>query len=788
MTEMPVSPLLRPRRPLGPLSGSRTLCSRLLRAGAVVATLAIAACGGGGGGTSADPEVETTTPTTPPTAPPTNPPTTPPTTPPTSSPDVAITALSVPSLTVPWDTALRFTYSFTVTNRGSTVSTDKRLYAGMAETTELPHSWTREGGLSPIVDTWGADWFDIPALAPGESVTLTRKGNLGASGGAWSLNGYLDACLFTPDVQALTGCNATPVTMAQVDPVSMPLVKAPGYGGEFPHAAAALDATPTRATSVLMAGTFGWDRPGPFSWSPTLTDDQTWSFTAANGVNVDLTMPWATFIESIDFAATAVTLAPADGARPLPFGTVLAAFDLSPASLLAHQSFTLRFTVSDAVLAGLDARELVIFGADSDGTNLRLLPLAADVGGVSTGKLTAGLRQFGIVGLATMSRQQREALVASWPRDSAAQIEAALGAASVAQRAQTLGGSRSGAHGVRSLAQARETAQADDPRAAFIATSLAYYNDIIVPAFVAAYGGGEAEIEAAMPLALGWLRQQALLGLDQDDPIRPMSEDLWTRVNDLVDRHADKVKQRCTAGGGFAAFQRMLAELRQLELLGHAAKAQELAEALGACSSFTAEFHQAWSDQNTNAALVGGVEGSVTLTAPTANMIKAGSLPHGDGDLAWTTFRSSTTDTFTNYDANGNVVGNCATTTTGTGTTGSKFTLYIKDYGLSFLKGGGHRPLTISLWPYGTYNGQTHIPMGIHYRSTSTCNGAQDSEWEGSATPEINDPGAVNRGDGMRILSAPWSDGAYTHEWSVTRSGDLHPTNEQLSITVRAGL
>lgn len=114
------------------------------------------------------------------------------------------------------------------------------------------------------------------------------------------------------------------------------------------------------------------------------------------------------------------------------------------------------------------------------------------------------------------------------------------------------------------------------------------------------------------------------------------------------------------------------------------------------------------------------------------------------------------------------------------------FTIYIKDYGLTFLKGGGHRPLTVLLWPFGTYNGQTHIPMGVHYRQTSTCNGTQPSEYDRGVTPESGDPGLVNRGDGMRILSAPWSGGAYVHSWSIRRTGDLHPTAEELTITVRA--
>ncbi|MFT3666783.1 hypothetical protein [Piscinibacter sp.] len=757
---------------------------RLARTGVLIAALAVAACGGGGsdGGDTAGGE-------TPPAPPPAA--SEPSGTPPPASQGLAISALSVTSPTAgPWNTNLILSYSFTVTNSGTGASTPRTLHAAVAPTPTLPVRWIREGAYFPIIEAPGSTEAEVPALAPGESITLVTQGLFGAAGQAWSLAGYLAACLFVPDVPEVSGCNAAPVTLTQVAPPptppsssNTPPAPVAGYGGAFPHAAAPLDSAVTPGTAVQLAATFGWDRPGPFSWSPTRTDDQVWAFDAASGVGVGLTLPWGTFIETLDFTATPVSLAPVDGGVALPFDTVLAAFALAPADVQAEQPFKLRFTLTPERLAGLDPRTLVLFGADSDGRNLRLLPLVADGSGTSA-TLTTALRHFGIVGLATLGAAQRDALAASWPRDIAAQRESALGAATLATRQAALGQGVSGAG--RKLALARKIAQVDDTVAPLVRRELDYFNDVIVPAFAAAYGGAEAEIESAIRIGLGWLRELALLGMDGGGQLGPLSEDLWRRINDLIDRHADLVKQQCTAGGGFGAFQKMLGEMRQLQLLGHDAKSQELADALGACSSFTAEYHQAWSDENTNATLVAGVEGSVKLTAPTARMIKAGSLPNGDGDLAWTTFRSSTTDTFTNYDSNGNVIGSCSTTTIGTGTTGSKFTIYIKDYGLSFLKGGGHRPLTVLLWPYGTYNGTTRIPMGIHYSATSTCNGTQPSEWNALAMPEINDPGVVNRGDGMRVLSAPWEGGHYVHSWNVSRSGNLHPTREQLSITVRS--
>ncbi|MBX3622128.1 MAG: hypothetical protein KF891_19350 [Rhizobacter sp.] len=752
----------------------------LVRVAVLLAALALSACGGGGSSEAGAPAPG------PAPAPAPEPAPAPVPAPPPAPTSLAITAISTASPTTgAWNKPLVVDYSFTVTNGGSTPSPAQQLYAGVFPTATLPVSWGREGGVFPIVEGDAMDRVDVPALAAGASVVLAGQATIGQQNQAWSLTGYLDACLYVPGTTEMTGCNAAPVTMAQIDPSSVvtpPPTAVAGYGGEYPHAAAALDTSPV-AGATLMSGRFGWDRPGPFSWSPTLTDDQAWTFDAGGGVTVAITMPWATFIESTDISATAVTLAPADAARPLPFGTVLAALELAPADLQTEQAYTLRFSLSDTALAGVSPGELVAFGADSDGRNLRLLPLVPEAGGgYGTASLSVGLRHFGIVGLATMNAAQRDALAASWPRDADAQIEGALGASSATARAAAL--SAGGA--LRRSALARRSPLADEPVSPAIRTAMAYYNDVMVPAFVSAYGGQEPEIEAATRIGLGWLRQLALLGLDQVDPLAPLAADMWTRVNDLVDRHADKVKQKCVAGGGFVAFRNMLQDMRQLQLLGHDNKSQELAEALGACSSFTVQYEQSWADQNTNASLSGGVQGSLKLTAPTVNMIKTGSLPNGDGNLAWTSFQSTTTDTFTNYDANGNEIGSCTTTTTGTGTTGSQFTVYIKDYGLSFLKGGGHKAITVLLWPYGTYNGQTHIPMGIHQRVTSTCNGTSPSESDIGATPWINDPGLPDRGDGMRVGAAPWDGSAYTHTWSITRSGDLHPTHEQISLKVLA--
>lgn len=567
----------------------------------------------------------------------------------------------------------------------------------------------------------------------------------------------------------------------------------PGYEGDFPRIVLPLDTTVTAAGAPLLAATFGWDRPGPFSWSPTRTDDQVWSFDPASGISTTLTLPWGTFIESLDFTATPVTLAPVAGDGPLPFGSILAAFDLAPADLMTQQPFRLAFTLDAAVLATVQQQDVVAFTADSDGRNLRFAPLVPGPGGTfSAGALQLGLNHFGIVGLATLPAAQHELLVQRWPRDIAAQQESAVAAAQAGARAAALTPGGSAVTGrVRALSRVTILTSSDNWVTDVIRRQMNYFNYTIVPAFAAAYGGGELEIEVAMQIGLEWLRGTMLIGTDQIEPVASVAADLSTRIYDLMDRHADLVKLRCTSGGGFPAFRDMIKEIRQLELLGREAKSTELSEAVGACSSFTVRYRQEWTDTNTNASLFGAVEGSANIIAPTYRSMKTlGSLPNGIGELPWISFHSTTTDTNTIYDNSGNVVGSCSTTTVGTGTTGSKFKAYVKDYGLSFLKGGGHKPITVLFWPYGMYGegpGVDHIPMGIHYSRTTSCEGQPSGEWDGTATPDVNDPQMVNRGDGMRIVSLPWSGGNYRHEWSIRRGAGLHPTTEQYRLEVDPG-
>lgn len=589
-----------------------------------------------------------------------------------------------------------------------------------------------------------------------------------------------DAAGYWPHVETseANNCVSTPASFLDLDGGADPV---DGYGTSVP-APDPLDVAvePFTGTGSGVSGTFGWDRPGDFSWSPTRTDDQVWTLDPAAGVHATITMPWATFIETLDFAAAPVTLT--DGDDDVPFGSVLTAVDVTPGDLLAQVPYTLDFTLDASASAGVDQHDLVAFAADSDGSNLRLIPIVANAdGGWSADHLRVMLGHFGIVGLAIADPAVRALLSARVPTDNDQQTEAEAAEPTRLQRLAGLGLARGAVLGRMSLT--------DEPDyvLAWRESMMRRYNGVLVPAFDAASVGGLLDIEVAIQIGAEWLHTVAISGMDQDEVVGPVNDEVSARVNHLRLRHADLVKEECVNGGGFNAFRKMLLELRVLALLGLQYKYDELVEAIGACSSFKASYHQAWADQNTNASLAGGLTSEITLQAPTLPMIKAGSLPNGTAPMDWTSYHATTTDTYDTYDQNGNPVGHCEVTTTDTPVSGSKMTLYVKDYGLTFLRGGGHRSLWVSMWLFGSStDGDYDHPVVIHRSRVSGCADYEymNNEWDVTDKPYPGDPAIQVNGQGFRAVKLTWQNGHYEHSWSVTRSGGLHPTQESLEITV----
>jgi len=592
---------------------------------------------------------------------------------------------------------------------------------------------------------------------------------------------------YWPHIEAdeTNNCVSTLAKFVDLDSGPSPV---PGYEGPLP-AANPMGVTATPAGTGVGA-TFGWERLLPYN--QVNDDDQVWTLDPATGVHATVTMPWTTFIENIEFTAKPVTIATA--ADPLPFDNVIGAVDLEPGALLTNTGFTVDFALDPSILAGINQSELVAFAADSDGSDLRLLPLTRNPGGGwAVDRVRVTLSHFGVVGLATISSTARAALASRVPYDNDQQIEAESAEATLATRLDALGMARLSAPAPqlprRSLRTASEAETDTDWYDEALTAAVKRYNNVLVPALDAAYSGGELEIEVAIQMVAEWQHEVAIVGLNEHDVVEPIYEEVSRRINDLRLRHADLIKQRCTNGGGFYAFRLVLKELRVLELLGFEAKAQELKDAMGACSSFQATYHQTWADQNTNAALAGGITSTVTMRAPTTQEMRVGMLPHGNAPLQWTSYTASTTDTFDTYDGDGNLIGHCQVTTTDSPTSNSYMTFYVRDYGLSFLRGGGHRRLAVSVWLFGSStdpNIGADVPLGIHRSRVSGCpdgQGPPSNEWDVTDKPYPGDP-AIHVRDGFRDLYLDWEDGVYSHTWSVLRGSGQHPTEESLEITV----
>jgi hypothetical protein len=570
-------------------------------------------------------------------------------------------------------------------------------------------------------------------------------------------------------------CTSSPVAFVDLDAAPAPVA---GYPGPLP--------TPDPlAVSVTeegggTSGTFGWQR----------TDDQMWTLDPTAGVHVTVTLGRQTFIEDLDVAATPVTITPDHaGNDPLPFEQVIGALALTPGQAMAEKPFTVDFALDPTVLDGVTPSDLVAFAADPDGSDVRLLPLQPNAdGGWAPDRVRVPLTHFGVVGLATATPAQRAALAARVPSDDDQQLEADGAGVSLAERAAALAAAprpaaRTAGRAVPTAPAARaDTDWVDQARDRLVTR----FNEVLVPAYDAAYSGGLLEIDVSLQLSLEWLRAAQLITGGGDAVIDPLAENVDERVRDLLDRHADLVKQQCVQGGGFGALRAMLGEIRRLQLMGHEAKSAELSEALGACSSFQVAYDQSFGDENTNASLDGALTSRITLTAPPGGLAASGAVPSGTAPLDWTRYSATTTDTYDTLDDSGNVVGHCEVTTTDTAKSGSYMTFYVKDYGLTFLRGGGHRRLAVSMWLFGSSIDPAigyDVPVVIHREVASGCPNIASESYDKFDKPYPNDPAIQVATGGFRVLRLEWSGGHYEHSWSVTRSG-LHPTRETLSIVV----
>ncbi|HEX2894249.1 MAG TPA: hypothetical protein VHO29_09645 [Marmoricola sp.] len=674
--------------------------------------------------------------------------------------------------------------------------------SGKTDTQSVDFTWDNVGGSDPS-DTIAiaAQFSDQPTWDPAKpplgefqvdhGLTGTSHGSIALTwtGAAPPSARYVVVCADTSategywehvEASEANNCASTPVSFVDLDSAPAPV---PGYDGALP-AADPWGVSVVRPDSPELTASFGWERPGPFSWSPPLTDDQVWAIDPDPGVHATLTLPWTTFIENLTFDVTRVTLT--EDTEPLPFQQVLTAVDIEPGDALTSSPFAIDFTLDAAVLDAVAQDDLVAFAADADGSDVRLLPLSPDADGQwSADHLRVRLSHLGIVGLATATAAQRAALQARVPTDDDQQIEAAGAPATLAARRAALSVAAPMHVAARTVASSDATAA--DPMDELRTSMVKRFNNVLVPAFENAANGGELDIEVAVQLGREWLRGEELLGDANGAELATLADELEHRIADLIDRHADLVKQQCVSGGGFSALRKMVQEMRTLQLAGHDAKSAELADALGACSSFRVSFDQTWADQNTNASLSGGLHSDLTLTAPSLAASRTGSVPSGTAPLTWTHYDGHTTDTYDTYDSSGNPVGHCEVTTTDTAKSGSYMDFYVKDYGLTFLRGGGHRPLQVSMWMFGSVLDPAigyDVPVVIHRSRVSGCPDIEGGEWDQTDKPFPSDPAIGTASGGFRVLALGFADGHYAHSWSIVRSGDGHPTQESVTITV----
>jgi hypothetical protein len=415
-------------------------------------------------------------------------------------------------------------------------------------------------GTAPLAYQWrsstdGTSWIDI-AGATGASYA-TGATEVGMNGRYYSVVVSNSAGSVASSSAQLTAIAATP-----------PPTGGGGPSGEFPHAANPLAIAVTPADDALS----NFDVSSSADATVRVPGGAS-GIIVADGVTVSFGFPGDTFLEDQSLAVTRVALAGLDSAHPLPFQSVIGAFDIDPADttipeLRTNNLVRVTFTLTQEALDALGGQP-VIFSARSDGTQLHIVPVFASDGGTwSTLMLTTSVDHLGIFGIATLSDEQAAALAVAWPSDDDLQLEAAVAPPSYELRKAVLSNQATAfASRVRLMAAARIAASStqDDWAAQMQARIDAYYNDEVVPALNAAdaVGADIAQFRDATQKILTWERMRQLLELQDDRDVTVMQ-----RLADLAQRGLEKAMQDCSANQNTAAAVQALGMLRQLALLG----------------------------------------------------------------------------------------------------------------------------------------------------------------------------------------------------------------------------
>ncbi len=457
-------------------------------------------------------------------------------------PPPAVTAPAITTQPIDTSVAEGSTATFTVTATGES----------------LAYQWRKNG--TTIADASAAS-YTTPVLTVADDQAIYSVVVSNAGGSVTSGNARVTVTTITPPPPPPTGDGPLPPLTGPADP--------------FPRAAAPLPATPViRPVSP--------DKIRLLSWDPGSQGTYAFGFLHSSGAESRLSVPVNSFLDEVWMTQADVTDIGPQVIR------VVAALHLTPGDLLTEKTLTVTFTIPDAMMGTLDPAQLIGFTADSDGSNLHMVPIVVGQLGPSVTRPGIMLDRLGIVGIAVASPEQQSALAAAWPADPADQINAALAPSLTAQWRAAVGVATSAAkQNPRIAHQAIAAAGVEGPATAALR---GYYNDMVVPAFAAA----DADITlapAAISAGANFLRLAALSGESGDGgTFQLVAEQVSARINSLFDRYADHVADQCRSLGGPPQLQLMMSTIRQLLLWGHAEKAAQLDEDLPRCSNFRMAF------------------------------------------------------------------------------------------------------------------------------------------------------------------------------------------------------
>lgn len=440
------------------------------------------------------------------------------------------------------------------TNEGGTVT-----FTVVASGDGLSYQWKKNG---TAIAGATATSFTTPVLAAGDDQTIYTVTVSNAGGSVTSSNATLTVTTTTP-----------PPTGGGDDDPLQPLT---GPTEPYPQTPAPMAATPTIAGVTQDHFHF-------LSWDPSSNGQYSLGFLHYSGVETRLYVPVNSFLDDTGLTTADVT---SIGAA---VSSVIAAIDIEPGDYVTEKTITANFMIPDAIMATIDPAQLIGFAADSDGSNLHMVPVVVGNFGASVTRPALKLNRLGIVGIAVASPEQQAALATAWPTDPEDRLNALLAPSLTSKwRATVLPANASFAKRDPRVSAKTAAAPADDNFAT--AALRGYYNDTVVPAFAAA-DADPSLIPPATQAGLSFLHLAALSGQDgPDGTFQVVAEQVWARIQALQERYADYIAGQCRANGGASEYQKMLSMMRQLQLLGHQSKSDELEEILPQCSSFKIAF------------------------------------------------------------------------------------------------------------------------------------------------------------------------------------------------------